>query len=409
MSPAINNSQIPNLKARDAAGDTLLDQLQSMVPSLRDRAAVSEKEGRISEETISELESIGAFRAVVPKRYGGMELPYPYIPQIFRILGRGCSSTSWCMGFLVYHNFQFAHFPIEAQDEVWGCRGFTMAPGQVMPSGKSIKVDGGYKLSGSWGYATGIFHGDWMLLTAPTTTATKSGEEQIEMRRFYVPVSVCEIQDTWNVVAMKATGSHDVTITDEFVPEHRSVLVSELRERTSKGLTHNPGPLWQMPLLSFMVLGAVGPFVGAAEALLEIVSDIMRTKVGAYSGDKQLGLMSQNIRIARLAMDLDATIRLWEGHTEELWEQIVNGEEVTSARRQEIRAVTSHVAKSCTGIITELSGCVGSRSYFEDNPIQRFHRDIASLSTHALFEYDHMANLYGTVRMGGELPKGAMI
>ncbi|MEM7268940.1 MAG: hypothetical protein AAF401_06775 [Pseudomonadota bacterium] len=309
------------------------------------------------------------------------------------------------MGFLVYHNFQFGHFPLAAQDEVWGGRGYTMAPGQVMPSGRAKQVEGGFEISGRWGYATGIHHGDWMLLSSPTEML--SGET--EMRRFFVPVESCEVLDTWSVVAMKATGSDDVRLENEFIPAHRSMLVSDLRERRGEGLEHNPDPLWRVPLLSFMVLGAVGPFIGAAEALLEIVSDVMKTKVGAYSGKKQLSLMTQNVRIARLSMELDAIIRLWEGHTEELWTDVCRGEEVTPERRQELRAVTSHVAKTCASICTELAGCVGSRSYYEDNPIQRFHRDISSLSTHALFEFDHMANLYGSVRMGVELPQNAMV
>ena len=138
-----------------------------------------------------------------------------------------------------------------------------------------------------------------------------------------MPVESFTVLDTWNVVAMKATGSHDVTLENEFIPEHRSILVSDMREMRAVGLKHNPNPIWRMPMLSFMVLGSVGPFIGAAEALLETVTNVMQIKVGAYSGDKQQGLMSQHVRIARLSMDLDATIRLWEGHTEELWQDII--------------------------------------------------------------------------------------
>jgi len=373
---------LPTIEHAVPAGDELLKSLQSIVPNLRERAAAAEAAGTIPDDTVAELEELGAFRAVVPARYGGMELPYPYIPQIFRILGRGCSSTSWCMGFLVYHNFQFAHFPLKAQDEVWGGRGYSMAPGQVMPSGKAEQVDGGYRISGRWGYATGIHHGDWMLVTAPT----QMEDGTTQLLRFFIPVDHFTVLDTWNVVAMKATGSHDVTIENEFVPAHRSILVSDLREMCAEGLEHNEGPLWRMPLLSFMVLGSVGPFVGAAEALLEIVSDVMKDKIGAYSGDKQLGLMSQHIRIADMALQLDAIIRLWQGHTEELWQEVKSGNTPSRERRAEIRAVTAHVAHSCFEIIDELSRCVGSRSYYADNPIQRFHRDMSSLSTHALFE-----------------------
>lgn len=78
-------------------------------------------------------------------------------------------------------------------------------------------------------------------------------------------------------------------------------------------------------------------------------------------------------------------------------------------RRAEVRAVAAHVAHACFGIIDELSRCVGSRSFYADNSIQRFHRDMSSLSTHALFEEDHLANLYGAMRIGQDLPQHAMI
>lgn len=74
-------------------------------------------------------------------------------------------------------------------------------------------------------------------------------------------------------------------------------------ETRAKGLAHNTGAIWRMPLLSYMVMACAGPVVGAAEALLEIVTEVMKVKVGAYSGDKQQGLMSQKIRVARLAME----------------------------------------------------------------------------------------------------------
>ena len=405
MTFGIDPTALPRVADASPEGDALLAALAAMVPDLRARAAEAEATGRIPDATIAALEAAGAFRAVVPKRYGGMELPYPYVPQIFRILGRGCSSTAWAMGFLSYHNFQFGHFPLAAQDEVWGGRGYTMAPGQVMPSGQARAVDGGYRVSGRWGYATGIRHGDWMLVTAPTDT----GDGVREMRRFYLPVAEVDVLDTWDVVAMKATGSHDVTVEEAFVPAHRSILVEDMREMRAEGLRHNPGPLWRMPLLSYMVLACAGPVVGAAEALLELVTEVMKVKVGAYSGERQQGLVSQNIRVARLAMDLDATVRLWEGHIAGLWDEVVAGETPSRERRAEIRAVTAHVVRSCYEIIDELARCVGSRSYYADSPIQRFHRDMSSLSTHALFDYDGLANLYGATRVGVELPATAMV
>ena len=135
MTFKIDPAAIPSITDRNPDGEALLGALQAIVPDLRERAGDAEAAGRIPQETIDELIKARAFQAVVPKRYGGLELPYPYIPQIFRVLGRGCSSTSWSIGFLIYHNFQYGHSPLQAQDEVWGTRGFTMTPALLHKSG----------------------------------------------------------------------------------------------------------------------------------------------------------------------------------------------------------------------------------------------------------------------------------
>lgn len=312
------------------------------------------------------------------------------------------------MGFLIYHNFQFAHYPKALQDATFGARGYTMAAGQVIPSGQAEKVDGGFLLNGRWGYATGIFHSDYMALAAPVLGEETEDGKPV-MYRFAVPTENFEILDTWHVAAMKGTGSHDVTLTDVFIPDYHGVPVEALRERTSPGLDIHPGPLWRVPLLSFMSFGAVGPLVGAADAMFEMVSNILETKVGAYSGDRQQDLMTQRVRLAGIKMEHAATIGLFENKIDELWEMVVQGETPSQFHRAEMRIVVSHVARKCHQIVNDLAFAAGSRGNYMDSPIQRFQRDVNALATHAIFEYDHTANLYGGTLLGLEVPKGAMI
>ncbi|MBM3606841.1 MAG: hypothetical protein FJX29_00085, partial [Alphaproteobacteria bacterium] len=331
-----------NLSAR-LSGDEIIARLETLIPRLRARAAAAEEAGRISQETIQDLIDTGVFRAVVPVRFGGFELDYRYVPLIFRTLGRGCVSTAWTMGFLIYHNFQFAHFPEEAQQEVWGHkqgagRGFTMAPGQVMPAGKAIAVDGGFRLSGRWGYATGINHGDWMLFSAPVVN---SGQPN-DVRRFYAPVSDFRVLDTWKVSAMRATGSHDVELDDVFVPEYRSVKVSDLRNVRAAGLQNNSGYLWRIPLLSYMVPGGAGPLVGAAEAMFEIVTDTLRNKVRAYSLNQAKQQMSTRVRLSQIDMRLRAMLALYENTILEIENTVRATGTLDLPARARNRAVMSH-------------------------------------------------------------------
>jgi 3-hydroxy-9,10-secoandrosta-1,3,5(10)-triene-9,17-dione monooxygenase len=387
------------------SGEELVARAAALVPALRARARGAEEAGRIPDETIDDVRDAGLFRAVVPRRYGGYEVDFKYVPQIFRELGRGCTSTAWTLGFLIYHNFQFGHFPEQAQDDVWGDKGYTMAPGQVMPSGSAEPVDGGYRLSGRWGYATGILHGDWMLLSAPLA----GSNDPPDLRRFFVPVSECTVLDTWHVSAMRATGSHDVELDGVFVPEHHQINVNDLRGGTAPGLQVNTGALWQVPLLTFMVFGAVGPMLGAAEATFEIVADILKNKIGAYTGARLQQQMSTRIRLARNKLLLDATRGLFDAKIDEVSQTVAHGETLGLEKRAEMRAVVGYVARTSQTIVNELARDAGSRATFLDSPIQRFQRDVNSLATHAIFDLDSTANLYGGVLMGQAVPAGAMI
>ncbi|MDP6428476.1 MAG: acyl-CoA dehydrogenase family protein [Rhodospirillales bacterium] len=393
----------------EVSGAELVERARALVPALRERARAAEETGRIPDETVEDLKAADLFRAVVPKRFGGHEVDFKYIPQIFRELGRGCTSTAWTMGFLIYHNFQFAHFSEAAQEDAWGDKGYTMAPGQVMPAGSAEPIEGGFELSGRWGYATGIQHGDWMLLSAPLAGDGAGQSEVPDVRRFFLPVSDFTVLDTWHVSAMRATGSHDVTLDKVFVPEHRMIRVSDLRAGTAPGLALNTGPLWRVPLLTLMCYGAVGPMVGGAEAMLELVTGILKDKVGAYTGRRQQDLMPTRIRLADNKTKLEATRGLYDAKIQLISDTVNGGGQLSPEDRAEARLVVSYIARTCRDIVVELALMAGSRAVFLDSPIQRFQRDINSLATHAVFDFDHTADLYGGVMMGTGLPAGAMI
>lgn len=391
-------------------GAELVARARAMVPALRERAAATEEAGRVLGETIQDAKDADLFRAAVPQRFGGHEVDYKYIPHIIREWGRGCTSSAWVMGFLMYHNFQYGHFPEEAQQEVWGPNGtgYTMSPGQIMPCGTAEPVDGGYKLSGMWPYASGIHNGDFMLMSAPVA-GSDVGEGRPEIRRFIVPIKDVTILDTWHVSAMRGTGSHNVELDGLFVPEHRSVNVVEFRESKCPGLALNTGPLWRVPLLTYLGVGAVAVMVGGAEGVFEIVSDLLRDKVGAYSGARLQQQMTTRLKLAENKMKLDATRALFDRHINETSERASSGYVFTREDRLESRMIVSYVGRQSAEVVHDVGQMAGSRAKFLDSPIQRFQRDIEALDTHAVFELDSIGDQYGGTLMGLEVPPNAMV
>jgi len=389
------------------SGEELVARAAAMVPALRERAAAAEEAGRIPEETFDDAKNADLFRVAVPRRFGGHEVEFKHIPQIIREWGRGCTSSSWVLGFLAYHNFQYGHFPEQAQQEVWGAdgKGYTMSPGQIMPGGKAELADGGYRLTGIWPYASGIFHGDLMLMSAPV----EGSGNPPEIRRFIVPIRGVRILDTWHVSAMRATGSHDVEVEGLFVPEHRSVNVSDFRESRGPGLQFNTGPLWQVPMITYLMFGCVGVMLGGAEAVVEMVCEILRDKVGAYSGTRLQQQMSTRVHLAENELLLKSVRGLFDDKIAWVSDKVGCNERLSREDRMEMRMVINYIAQQSARIVNDVGQMAGTRAKFLDSPIQRFQRDISSLATHAAFEFEHVGDQYGGMLMGIEPPPNAMI
>jgi 3-hydroxy-9,10-secoandrosta-1,3,5(10)-triene-9,17-dione monooxygenase len=108
-------------------------------------------------------------------------------------------------------------------------------------------------------------------------------------------------------------------------------------------------------------------------------------------------------------MELDATIGLLEAKAEFVWETVQRGVTMSREQRAEMRMVVSHITKKCHEIVNELAHTAGTRSVYLDSPIQRFHRDVNALATHAIFEFDHVGSLFGGTLLGIEPPATAMI
>ncbi len=390
----------------EVSGAALVERVRALVPALRERGRGAEEQGRIPDQTIDELAEAGVFRAVVPRRYGGHEVDFRDIANIVRELARGCASTAWAMGLLMFDGFQIAHFPARFQDEAWGPDGSALVAGQVMPSGSAKPVDGGFALNGRWGYATGVLHGQWMLLSC----AVEGGDGVPDLRRFVVPISDFEVLDTWHVSAMNATGSQDVQLHDVFVPEHRQIPLHDLRNGGGPGLALNPGPLWQIPLLVFMSYPSVGALLGAAEAVAELTIGMVQNKVAAYSTNRLQQQMSTRVRLSQVMMHLQATRALFDHKVDFITRRYADGKPLTRPERAEARAAACHIARQSQYVVNELARDAGTRaSTFLDQPIQRFQRDVNSLATHALFDTDQLGDHYGGHLMGLEIAEGAMI
>ncbi len=165
----------------------LIDRARAMIPALKQRARQTTAQRRIPDETIAEMQAAGFFRILQPKRWGGYEMHPNVFFEVQKLLAEGCMSTGWVYGVVGGHPYELALFPDQAQVDVWGDDDSILISSSYQPVGKVQRVDGGFTLSGRWGFSSGSEHCQWVLLGAMIPPA-KEGDPP-DMRTFLLPRS----------------------------------------------------------------------------------------------------------------------------------------------------------------------------------------------------------------------------
>src|SRR5581483_11337786 len=234
---------------RERVHAAMVARAKSLIPQLRDRAARTEELRRLPPETERDLHEAGLFRIVQPTRVGGSELDYVALVDCAEQLGKGDASVAWNFANLASHHWMLAMFDKQAQDLVWDQDpNALIASSFIFPAGRAKKVEGGYRLHGSWPFSSGVASCDWNMLAS--VVASEDEAEGIEYRIFLLPATDYKIMDTWNVAGLRGTGSSDVEVRDAFVPDDMTVAVGDLAGGAAPGSKVNPNPLYALPVFS---------------------------------------------------------------------------------------------------------------------------------------------------------------
>jgi 3-hydroxy-9,10-secoandrosta-1,3,5(10)-triene-9,17-dione monooxygenase len=143
--------------------------LVARAQALRSRAARTrrykcEANNKVPDETIRDFQEAGFFKILQPKRWGGYEMDPEAFYAVQMKVAEGCMSSAWVLGVVAVHNWQLALFDAKAQDDVWKDDPTTLISSSYMPRAQVTPVDGGYKISGRWGFSSGVDHCEWAFL-----------------------------------------------------------------------------------------------------------------------------------------------------------------------------------------------------------------------------------------------------
>jgi len=373
------------------------------VARLAERAEEAERLRRLPAATVTDFRQTDLFRLLLPARFGGIQASFPELLEPVRRMAHGCASSAWTLGFYALHNWMLSLFDPQVQDEVFAS-GPVLAPAPLAPTGRGTPADGGVRLSGRWSWATGAMDADWMMVGALIER-----QDRIDPALVAVPADEVEVADTWHTAGMRGTGSHDVVITDVFVPEHRMVAVADIYAGTAPGARAHNVPTYRWPMVPALALVAAMPVLGAAERVAELFADRLGGRVLAYSGVAQKDQPAAQIRLGDAGVRLRALRALIAETADGIEQRVAGGERVSRSVRAEARLAAAHTVHECRAIIADLLEASGASAQFLSNPLQRFKRDVDIAAGHVVFDYDTSRELAGALAIGAKISPIAMV
>lgn len=378
---------------------TMIAKAQSLVPQLRERAARTEELRHLPPETEHDLHDAGLFRILQPRRIGGSELDYVALIDCAELLGRADASVAWNLANLASHHWMLGMFEPRAQDLVWGRDpDVLIASSFIFPAGRASKVEGGYRLHGSWPFSSGVGSCEWNMLASVVSSDDEA--DGIEYRIFLLPKADYKILDTWNVAGLRGTGSSDVEVRDAFVPEHMTVAVRDLAGGATPGSGVNPNPLYALPVFSLFPYVLSGVALGNAQACLDDYAEVARHRISTYNRAKLSDFQSTQIKIAEASAKIDAARLIMRAACIEAMEHARGKHTPDMAIKTRYRRDGAFSVNLCTDVVSMLFAASGARGLFTTGVLQRQFRDAHAINSHLAFNFDAAGTNYGRVALG---------
>ncbi|MCV7020380.1 acyl-CoA dehydrogenase family protein [Mycolicibacterium aichiense] len=363
---------------------SVLDKTMEIADQLREQAVEAEKIGKLTDQTVKAMKEAGHIRLLQPAKYGGLEVhPREFAETVMAIAALD-PAAGWINGVVGVHPYQLAYADPRVAEEIWADDVDTWVASPYAPQGIARPVDGGYIFNGRWQFSSGTDHCDWIFLGAIKSDADGKVQMPPQMLHMILPRKDYEIvEDSWDVVGLRGTGSKDVIVKDAFVPEYRVMDAFKVMDGTAQREAGMTDTLYLMPWSTMFPLGISSATIGICEGALAAHLDYQRERVSA-AGTAIKDDPYVMYAIGEAAADINAARQEILANVDRIYDMVDSGKEVSfedraAGRRTQVRAVWRAVSA-----VDEIFARSGGNAMRMDKPLQRYWRDAHTGMAHAI-------------------------
>ncbi len=353
---------------------------EALVPQIRAARDEIERERRLPDELVQAMVQAGLFQMHLPRSMGGLECHPLTAFRAIETLSAAEGAVGWCAMISSVISLFVSRLSTEVAASMFGQPPDLRMAGSVRPEGEAQVVDGGYRVCGRWNFASGINHARWLFASCKVidTNGVQLTPAGLPVARvLVVPKEQVTVIDTWSVVGMRGTGSHDFVVDDVFVPQDRSF--SLLDPVAESNLLYHPRML--MVSSGAATSGtALGLARGAIDMFCQMAGDTASTMSTSPLRDRALVQM----RIAEAEAIVSGARAYIMSAVAAAWEAVVNDAADPSREIAQARLAMTHGMHEAVRATTLVFHAAGTNAVYTQNPLERYFRDVHVAVQHAV-------------------------
>ena len=359
------------MHGRPPSRDDLLAKVARIAPILDRTAAESERRRTLCDEALNAFHATGLFGLWGPTEVGGYDVDLVTQVDVLVEVARADMSACWT---LMIGNTVTAvmasGLPDEGLADVFRGERLPIAAGSLRPAGRAEAVAGGYRVSGEWGFGSGIHHASWIVANC---LLAEDGEpkEPVEGISLAIPIAEVDVADDWHAAGLSGTGSSSYSVTDVFVPQRRAIRA---RKRGSFQ-SANPGP--RLPIEHASVS------LGGARRMLDEVARLAESKHRLMDPASVASKESFQLDLGALEARWATSVAGVRQCAADLWQAMQSAHPLGHSATK-LRAVCAQAVEESLAIGGRAFRHAGASAVHESDMLQRVYRDLAVAAQHVM-------------------------